>query len=161
MSYVGNGEMENISMNDDRPIRGKVARILNSRELVLNIGEINGVKIKMRFDVMDPKGEDIIDPDSREILGSIERPKVRVEITDVKEKLSVASTFKKKKINIGGSGVFGSDLSRALMPTEWVIKYETLKTDEQTWEDLSEAESYVKIGDPVVQVVVNPDDNNE
>ncbi|PZO29833.1 MAG: hypothetical protein DCE88_06740, partial [Betaproteobacteria bacterium] len=44
-------------------------------------------------------------------------------------------------------------VSRALMPPKYVEKYETLKTDEQTWEDLNEEQSYVKTGDPVVQVI--------
>jgi len=141
-------------MND--LIRAKVARILNSREIAITAGEEQGVKIGMYFNVMDPNGEDITDPDTGEILGSIERPKVRIKVTQVHEKLSVASTYKKKEINVGG---VGSDfatgvgaLSRALMPPKYVTKYETLKTEEKTWEDLSEQESYVKTGDPVVEV---------
>ena len=39
----------------NEPLRGKVARILNSRELVINIGEQEGVEIGMLFDVLDPK----------------------------------------------------------------------------------------------------------
>ncbi|PZO14331.1 MAG: hypothetical protein DCE87_11260 [Betaproteobacteria bacterium] len=111
----------------------------------------------MYFDVMDQKGENITDPDTEEVLGSIERPKVRVQVTQVLDRISIASTFKKKSINIGGAGgSFLNDLgavSRALMPPKYVEKYETLKTDEQTWEDLNEEQSYVKTGDPVVQVI--------
>lgn len=135
------------------PIRGKVARVLNSKEIAINIGSSSGVQIGMYFDVMDPKGEDIRDPDTIEILGSIERPKVRVRITKVQEKISIASTFRKKEVNVGGQGFGLIGFSRALMPQKWVTKYETLKTDEQTWEDLDESESYVKTGDPVVQVL--------
>ena len=50
----------------------------------------------MRFEVMDAKGEDILDPDTGQLLGSVERPKVRVEISKVKKLLSVASTYKRK-----------------------------------------------------------------
>ena len=39
------------------------------------------------------------------------------------------------------------------MPPKWITKYETLKTEEQTWEDLDEKSSYVKVGDPVIQVI--------
>ena len=139
-------------MSKKVPIRGLVAKVLNSRELALNIGEEQNVRTGMFFDVMDISGENIIDPESDEILGSIERPKVRVQITKVLPKLSVASTFKKSKVNIGGAGVSMSALNRAFMPPKWVTKYETLKTEENTWEDLDESESYVKSGDPVVQV---------
>ena len=137
-------------------IRAKVARVLNSREIVITAGNQQGVVPGMLFDVMDPKGEDIRDPDTGEVLGSIERPKVRVRVTQTQDRISVASTYKKERVNVGGTGVFLGDygaLSRALMPPKYVTKYETLKTDEKTWENLDEEESYVKSGDPVVQVI--------
>lgn len=135
-------------------IRGKVAKVLNSHEVALNIGSNNGVKIGMYFDILDPKGENIVDPDSKEVLGSIERPKVRVKITKVQENLSVASTFKEKRKNIGGTFDFGNlgAISQSLMPAKWISEVETLKTEEKTWEDLEEEQSYVKTGDPVVEV---------
>ena len=140
-----------------RPIRGKVARILNSRDLVINVGSRDGVVVGMYFDVLDPKGEDIKDPDTGEVLGSVERSKVRVQVVKVQERLSVASTYKKREVNIGGRGAGLTSLSggfaELFMPPKFVTKYETLKTTERTWEDLDESESYVKIGDPVVQVV--------
>ena len=137
------------------PIRGKVARILNSREIVINVGSNNGVTVGMRFDVMDPKGEDIRDPDTSEVLGSVERPKVRVKICKVQERLSVASTYKTETVNVGGSGLEPSmSLAGLFMPVKLDTKHETLKTEEKTWEDLDEKKSYVKTGDPVVQVLV-------
>lgn len=139
-------------------IRGKVARILNSREIAINVGAKHGVVAGMFFDILDPKGEDIRDPDTLEVLGSIDRPKVRVQVTGVQDSLSVASTFKKKQVNVGGRGIMATQgLSDLFLPPKYVTKYETLKTDEKTWEDLSEAESYVKTGDPVVQVIVEVD----
>jgi hypothetical protein len=137
-------------------IRGKVARVLNSRELALNIGSQNGVRKGMLFDVIDPKGEDIVDPDTGGILGSLERPKVRVKVISVQDKLSVASTYKKERVNIGGVGIGTSAISQLfIQPPEYVTQYETLKTEEKTWEDISEEESYVKCGDPVVQVTTD------
>lgn len=140
------------------PIRGKVAQVLNSREVAINVGSDHGVTKGMYFDIVDPKGEDIRDPDTGDVLGSLERPKVRVQVVTVQPKLSVASTYKKKKVNLGGEGGLAfshsiQSLSRQLMPPNWVTKYETFKTTEKTWEDLDEKESYVKAGDPVVQVV--------
>ena len=140
-------------MNEKKPIRGKVARILNSRELVINLGTEQGVVIGMTFDVLDPKGEDIKDPDTGEILGSVERPKVRVKVNNVQDKICVASTYKKTEINVGGSGFGIGGFADYLMRPKWITKYESLKTEEKTWEDLSEEKSYVKTGDPVVQVI--------
>ncbi len=145
----------------DGPIRGKVARILNSRELAINVGSADGVVVGMYFDILDAKGEDITDPESGEVLGSVERPKVRVRVIKVQDRLSVASTYRARKINVGGQGlaldIIGSRFSDLFMPPKYVTKYETLKTDEKTWEDLDEQQSYVKTGDPVVQVVEEVD----
>jgi hypothetical protein len=141
------------------PIRGKVARILNSRELAINVGSKDGVVVGMHFDVLDPKGEDIKDPDTGEILGSLERPKVRVQVVKVQDSLSVASTYKKHEVNVGGTGGLGiTGFAQLFMPPKYVTKYETLKTIEKTWEDLDEKESYVKTGDPVVQVITEVDE---
>lgn len=132
------------------PIRGKVARVFNSREIAINVGSTNGVVVGMRFDVVDPK-EDIRDPDTDEILGSLNLSKIRVRITRVQERLSLATT-QKKRINVGGHDPLG-DFSRWLMPPKWITKYESLKAEEKLWEEISEEESYVKVGDPVVQVI--------
>jgi len=134
------------------PIQGKVARILNSRELAINIGSDDGVQVGMYFDVLDPKGENITDPDTGEVLGSVMRPKIRVKVTKTLERLSIASTYKKKVVNIGGRGFGIASFAEALMPASYVNQFESLKTTEKTWEDLDESESFVKTGDPVVQV---------
>lgn len=140
------------------PLRGKVARILDTRNLVINLGSTHGIVAGMYFDVLDPKGEDIRDPDSGDVLGSIDRPKVRVQVVKTEERLSVASTFRKKTVNVGGRGGLAvGGLAEMFLPPKHVTKYETLKTTEKTWEDLEESESYVKTGDPVVQVLEEVD----
>ena len=134
-------------------IRGKVARVLNSREIAINLGWDDGVEAGMYFNVLDQKSEDVTDPDTGKLLGSVERPKVGVKVIDVQEKLSVAATYKVKKVNVGGQGPSYSAISQMFMPPKWITKFETLKTEEQTWEDLDEKSSYVKVGDPVIQVI--------
>ncbi len=53
---------------------------------------------------------------------------------------------------------FGSaGLAQLLNPPEYVTQHETLKTTEKTWEDISEEDSYVKRGDPVVEVKIDLD----
>lgn len=140
-------------------IRGKVARVLNSREIAINVGSEKGVDVGMHFDVLDPKYENIRDPDTNELLGSVERPKVRVQVIKVQEKLSIASTYRKKEINVGGTSFTGI-FSEFLMPPDWRTKYETLKTEEQDWEDIDAKGSYVNVGDPVAQVIL-PDTRKE
>src|SRR6187401_2065521 len=121
-------------MIDSTPIRGKVARILTSREWALNIGQEAGVSVGMEFDVLYPKGEDITDPDTGEVLGSLRRPKVRVRVVQVKPRISLAETFRSHRINIGGTGINMPktfSLTRLLMPPEWIERYETFKTTER------------------------------
>jgi hypothetical protein len=129
-------------------IEGKVARILNSRELVINRGVTDGVKVGMRFEVLDPNSEDIQDPDTQEVIGSVYRPKVNVEAVIVEDRLSVARTYERTG-GTAGIGILG--LNRAFYgePSRPV----SLKTDEEVWEPLTEAESYVKTGDPVREIL--------
>ena len=136
----------------NEPIRGKVARILNDREIVINVGTTHSVDVGMYFNVIDAKDEEIKDPDTGEVLGSIERPKVRVKVTHVQEKLSIASTYQVNRVNIGGDLGNLGPFARSLMPPKWIEKYETLRTRDKEWSPLSERESYVKVGDPIVQV---------
>jgi hypothetical protein len=140
-------------------IEGRVAKILNSRELVINRGAQDGVELGMRFAVLEPKGEDVADPETGEILGSVNRPKVSVEVVDLKERLAVVRTFRIRSRNVGGSGSpfdYSGILGRTILgntdPPRWVRVPETFKTDETTWEDISEEESFVKVGDPVREV---------
>lgn len=112
-------------------IRGKVARVLNEREVAINVGSAKGVVVGMYFDVIED--EEIRDPDTREVLGSIDRPKVGLQVTHVQEKLSVAITR-----------------TWSLKLPKWITEYETLKKE---WVDLDENDSRVKVGDPVVQVI--------
>lgn len=138
------------------PIRGKIARVLNAREIALNVGTAKGVTIGMHFDVMDCY-EDISDPDTGEVLGAIERPKIRLEITHAQENLSVATRYRTKRIQSGKTAevripAFGP-FARALMPPSWVEKYENGFISEDVVGDLSEKGKHIKTGDPVVQVL--------
>ncbi len=143
--------------SESKCIRGKVARILNSRELALNIGLEHGVKLDMLFDVLDPILEDIRDPDTGKIIGTVDRPKVRVKIVAVQEKISVARTYRSKTVNIGGMNTLSNLAALFATPARWVREYETLETEEDTWENLDEKDSYVATGDHVVQVLNDED----
>lgn len=142
-------------------IRGKVARILNSRELALNVGSDQGARVGMIFDVTDPNVEEIADPDTKEVIGSLERPKIRVKVVEVQAKLSRASTYKKWRVNVGGTGFGEGVIARAMRPPKWETRYETVRTRERTWEALDEKESFVATGDPVVEVRFPVDEDDE
>lgn len=133
-------------------IRGHVARVLTTRELVINRGALHGVQVGMRFAVLDPKADNIKDPETGEDLGSIFRPKVNVEVTRVEKGMSLVATYRKRRLNVGGQGAGIGALGRLFEPPVYVDEYETFKASEQAWQELPEAQSYVKVGDPVVQL---------
>jgi hypothetical protein len=79
-------------------ITALVARLVSDEELILNKGKQNGVEIDMVFDILDERTLDIKDPETGEDLGSIVRPKVRVAVTQVSDRVCLAR-------RIGGQGL--------------------------------------------------------
>ena len=61
--------------------------------------------------------------------------------------------FPDKKKNVGGTGLAGLAFGEMFKVAQWVDQVETLRTSETTWEDLDEEHSFVKRGDPVLQVL--------
>lgn len=155
----------------DDLIRGKVARVLNSRHLVIDVGAKDGVVRGMKFHIFDPGDDDhgsytIRDPDTHRVLGSVRlAPKITVTVIGVQDHLSVASTLE-RIANVGGVNTIVRDmgsLTRALMPPQWITKYETLRriesrspdphfTHVRAGEPMDDSESLVKVRDPVIQV---------
>ncbi|MEU8425549.1 hypothetical protein AB0C15_32210 [Micromonospora sp. NPDC048835] len=120
-------------------IRGKVAHLIDERTLVINRGTDHGVTVGMRFAVLNPKGADVVDPDTGETIGSVDIDKVLVKVVRVAPKMAVARTFRTFVSGIG-----------AIMSSE--KRHETLSVEGSTYkQDLEEKDSYVKIGDPVVE----------
>lgn len=129
-------------------IEGSVAQVLNAREVVINRGQTHGVESGMRFAILNRHGAGITDPDTGEPLDSVEVEKTVVKIVRVYERSAVGRTFRTVT-----SGSFGAASALQEMFAPARREYETLKTDEKMYvEELDEAESYVKRGDPVVQV---------
>jgi hypothetical protein len=129
-------------------IRARVAAVLTERELVLNKGSEDGVAVGMRFAILNSKGADIKDPDTGESMGSVELEKTIVKVVRLQEHLSVARTF--RTFRTGGTGFYIGGL---LGDPPRVVS-ETLRTSERTYiEELDDSESYVKRGDPAVQVI--------
>jgi hypothetical protein len=134
--------------NSQRPrISGKVAGVLTKRELVINRGSADGVEVGMRFAVLNRQGIDIKDPDTGELLGSTELVKAVVKIVRIDaEHLSVGRTFRQTPGRAGLTatlaGVYGT-----------APRTETLAIEDGTSlkEELDPAQSYIKIGDPVVE----------
>jgi hypothetical protein len=132
-----------------KEIKGSVAKILNSTQVVINRGSKGGVVKGMVFEVLDKNATQIKDPETGDLLGSIDRPKVEVRVSIVEEKLCIAGTFKTRRVNRGGTGSSLTSIAGMFSPPNYVDELETLKATEKEWEDLPEDKSYVKVGDPV------------
>lgn len=126
----------------DELIRGKVARVLNSTDLAINRGSDSGVAVGMRFAILSDRGADIKDPDSGEILDSIEIAKTLVKVISVTPHLAVGRTFRSK----GGGGI------AAALNVIGSTRDETLRTDERRLQqELDPKDSFIKVGDEAVQ----------
>ena len=149
------------------PLQGRVAQILNARELVINIGRDVGVTEGMKFAVMSRSATKITDPDTGDVLDEIDREKVRVRATEVRPKITICKTYVVRTIPgrpgySGFSGFSGTDVLASLSKQLDVLRkpeperkvLDTLRADEQDLPPpLSEEESYVKRGDRVIQII--------
>lgn len=123
-------------------IRGKVARVLNSTDLAINRGSDDGVSVGMRFAILSDRGADISDPDTGEVLDSIEIAKTLVKIISVTPHLSVGRTFRSK----GGGGIASA------LSIVGTARDETLRTDERRLQqELDPKDSFIKVGDEAQQ----------
>lgn len=84
-------------------VEGKVAKILGNNEVVINRGRGDGVRQGMLFELFAAEGEEVWDPDTGETLGTVEDVKARAEVTEVKDRLSVA-----RLKNTGAESPFGA-----------------------------------------------------
>ena len=120
-------------------IRGNVAKVLSSRDLVLNVGSKDGVKSGMEFHVVDKVAAK--DPVSQRQLSPIEVLKARVMVNEVVEDACVASTFRRQT---PGSAV-SETLSRLFdHPEKMLVSPDFVK--DPAWSRI------VQVGDSVVQV---------
>ena len=75
-----------------KPIKGKIAKILSKYAVVLNIGSEHGVVKGMKFSVKSIPFP-IFDPDTNEEIGKMTVEIAKIEVDEVFEKYSVASTY--------------------------------------------------------------------
>jgi len=132
---------------DTKPLEGRVAQILSERELVINIGGDAGVEKGMKFAVLAESPNEILDPNTGELLDKIDREKVRVEASEVRPKITVCRTY--KSYMTGGSVI--PELMKSFQERREVKQTLRIR-DSDVPPPLSEAESYVKVKDRVIQV---------
>jgi|SRR5215204_3696076 len=137
-----------------RPIEGLVAGILTERELIINVGDEQGVQNGMKFQVLTDVPTEVTDPKTGEVLGVVAREKVRVMAVKVEPRYSVCRTYRVFTVPSGPLyfGNVNKPLNRLAAPPREMP--ETLKASAADYlPALREEESFVKKGDPVVQIV--------
>jgi len=138
-------------MIQKKKIEGRVAAILNARELVINVGSDVGVVQGMRFAVLAESPIIVKDPLTGERLGQIDREKVRVEATDVHLKITICRTFRFKNIESISSLASLLGLGSSATPPKDIP--ETLQMQDSSLPPpLPEEQSYVKVKDRVIEV---------
>lgn len=78
-----------IKESPTRQLEGRVAALLSAAELVLNIGAQAGVQTGDVFAVLTSKPFEINDPQTGELLDTIEREKIRVEAVEVRDRIAI------------------------------------------------------------------------
>lgn len=74
-------------------LTGKVVGFLNQRELIMDVGSVDGVRVGMQFVILVPGGAPVFGDDGREI-GRLEVPKTIVKVVRVDgDHVSVGRTF--------------------------------------------------------------------
>ena len=140
-------------MDIKNPLKGAVARVINERDLIINLGSSNGVKQRMRFRIMAETTTGITDPETGEELGEFEREKIRVEVSEVHERFSICSTY--RTYTTGGGGLQSLMTGQLFQPKRTHV--ETLRArDSDFLPELPEDESLVKRGDRITQIVDDP-----
>lgn len=138
-------------MGETNQIIGKVAGILNERELTINIGEKAGVKVGMAFKVLAEAPIEVRDPETNTLLGHIDREKVKVKASEVFEQFSICRTYEQYYVSGTGLAAFAGISSIYGEPARNEV--ETLKAEDSSLPPpLSEEESYVKRGDRVISI---------
>lgn len=134
-------------------IIGLVAQILNERELAINVGSVAGVTPGMKFKILAEKPIEIRDPVTKEVLDVVDREKIRVEASEIRQKMTICRTYREKQVP-------GSALWERFRLPSLDLRIEPPHTEPETLRasdvslpaPLSPDDSYIKINDRVIEV---------
>ncbi len=142
-------------MGANMNIQGSVAAILNERELVLNRGADAGVTLGMRFKVLDHE-RSIMDPETKTLLTTLQREKIRVKVIEVGPSHSIANTYQtytEPQPADPNLVRWSNILGNALGARNHVTKVRTFRRDGTvSFSPIDESDSIVKVSDPVMSI---------
>lgn len=83
----------------------RVVKIIDNQSLVINAGSSDGVKKDQKLVVFVP-GEEVIDPQTKESLGTLDTIKCYLNVADVYEKMSICvNAISTMSDNLGIAGM--------------------------------------------------------
>jgi len=124
-------------------LTGKVAQILNERDIAVNIGKDDRVAIGMRFAILADTSVEIRDPDTGILLGKVPREKVVVQVVNVEDAFSICTV---------SPAVLPNFVPVLLSIPGLIRPFDAPSTDKSLPTPLSAQGRYVKIGDRVQQI---------
>lgn len=104
-----------------QPVEGKVAKILDEYNIVINLGWKDGLADGMNVVVFATGGEEVKDPNTGESLGSLELVKAYLKVAHVQERCSIcaAEPVKKAGEEEGGFRTLGAAMMAEAMGTKY------------------------------------------
>lgn len=133
----------------DQRHKGRIAKILNAREVVITLGRWHGIKPGMKFAILTDPIE-IKDPETDELLETLERVKVCVQAVDVRNSVTVCRTYRPRVesfVNGRDQLTLGSGPPNEALDAEKFAVEQHVSVQTQTY-----AQEYVKVNDRVVSL---------
>lgn len=105
-------------------MEAKIVKIVDEYKVAINIGSKDGVEKNNIFMIFQ-KGDELFDPDTKESLGILEIPKLKMKVFNIQDKLTLLESAEtkiitdrkiKKTIKKSSNSNQYSALSRALNP---------------------------------------------
>jgi hypothetical protein len=136
-------------MRDLEIIKGKIVKIIDSRTIVIDRGWKHGVKESTVFEIYQI-GDVLRDPDTGEVLDTLDFIKGKVMASTVYENITRCKTLNKHKVSNTlasfGSAVIASGLLDVAVPIDLDVEPTQITGIESTFDKV------VKLGDPVRSV---------
>lgn len=98
-----------------KQIEGKITKILDEYNVVINKGRNDGIKERMPFVIFSISSDEIKDPDTQESLGKLELVKGYITALHVQERLTICVAEKSRESREDDKGTGVQTLSGAMM----------------------------------------------
>lgn len=135
-----------------KKIKGRIIRILDNKSVVINLGREHGIGDENMFFILG-EPEPVVDPVSREVLGSVMVTKGKVRSSQVFDKFTIATTAW-TTITAGTEykDIFGDLFGQVKPNVDEALLVRS--TDVKPWK--AKSETPVKVGDEVEVKVDDP-----